>query len=135
MLDNLSNNTNDEHDNYDKNEVLFNHKLIPYIIYWFLLWAICIFYAHVQISTRFICCSCPALYWFCAEIIYSANNNNNNNNNNNHHNYSKNRKSKRWYEHLFESITSKPTPKLIIAYFLLYFSIGTLAFSAFLPFV
>eukprot|EP00483_Globobulimina_turgida_P006360 UN06370 len=57
------------------NEILLNHKLIPYVVYWFLSWMICVFYAHVQISTRFICCSCPPLYWFCAQIILSYNKN------------------------------------------------------------
>merc|ERR1712087_969986 len=50
-------------------EMFLNHKLLPYTVYWFILWIILIFYAHVQISTRFICCSCPAFYWFCAKII------------------------------------------------------------------
>eukprot|EP00488_Nonionellina_sp_1-RS-2012_P000757 TRINITY_DN12058_c0_g1_i1.p1 TRINITY_DN12058_c0_g1~~TRINITY_DN12058_c0_g1_i1.p1 ORF type:complete len:110 (-),score=16.91 TRINITY_DN12058_c0_g1_i1:128-457(-) len=53
----------------DQYEIVLNHKLLPYIVYWCILWMICVVYAHVQISTRFICCSCPALYWFCAQII------------------------------------------------------------------
>ena len=139
MLDNLSNNNNNNHNHKDleikhylnnETEILLNHKLIPYIIYWCLLWGICIFYAHVQITTRFICCSCPALYWFCAEIIYLTNYNESDPTK-----IRKKHNKKKWCDHIWEGITQKPKPKLIIAYFLLYFTVGTIAFCAFLPFV
>eukprot|EP01084_Bolivina_argentea_P278111 474991_1 len=130
-ITNLNLNNNNSNNELLNNEILLNHKLIPYTIYWLILWLICIFYAHVQISTRFICCSCPALYWFCAKIILSYNNHNNKNNNKNKIS-SKNIK---FVHNLCDTISQKPTPKIIVSYFLLYFTIGTIAFAAYLPFV
>ena len=105
-------------------EIFLNHKLLVYAIYWCILWLILIFYAHVQISTRFICCSCPAFYWFCAEIIAKQTNK-----------YRGNMDSCSFLERMRDIITQRPSPNFIIVFFLLYFSIGTMAFCAFLPFV
>eukprot|EP01084_Bolivina_argentea_P042996 79246_1 len=95
-------------------DVLLSHKLMPHIIYWLLLWTLCMFYAHVQISTRFICCSCPLLYWFCAQIIYNGKDKDT---------CKAKDKENALLDRLIE-IVSQPTPKLIVSYFVLYFILG-----------
>lgn len=92
-------------------KVLFLYKLLPFMVYWFVLWLILVFIAHVQISTRFLCSSCPPFYWFCAEIIL------------------------RKEDHSVKGYIKDSDKRMVIVYFALYFVIGTMAFCAYLPFV
>ena len=57
----------------DDTGLLLGAILLPYyaILFGFVL--VGLFLAHVQISTRLICSSCPAFYWFIA-ILYIKNN-------------------------------------------------------------
>ena len=55
------------------NNMLLGPKFLSYYAILFGFALVGTFLAHVQISTRLICSSCPALYWFVAHLMLSDN--------------------------------------------------------------
>ncbi|XP_065225731.1 GPI mannosyltransferase 2-like [Planococcus citri] len=45
--------------------------IYEYIVHLSVLLVICLFFVHIQVATRILCSSSPALYWLWAMIIYS----------------------------------------------------------------
>lgn len=45
-----------------------DEKIFVYVVHLFVLLIICLFFVHIQVSTRLLCSSSPAIYWFCAKL-------------------------------------------------------------------
>lgn len=45
------------------------YKTLPFIIHSSFLTLFCIFFVHIQISTRLLCSATPTLYWFAADYM------------------------------------------------------------------
>ena len=117
---NTKNNTTMQH-NY-----LIGPKLLPYYIIMITYCLLGVLIAHVQITTRMICSSSPAFYWFIGYTLIRDYNKHHNNTGNDvpsmkdiivHQYYSK------------ESIMSK----IILLYFLLYILLGIVMHVNWLP--
>lgn len=83
-----------------------------YIFHSFVLCIFCIFFVHIQVSTRMLASSSPCLYWISAQYFYKENSQN----------------------HVV--MLSKPKShmtKFIRTWFIAYIIIGTTLFSNFLP--
>lgn len=48
-----------------------DEKIFVYVVHLCALLFVCLFFVHIQISTRLLCSSSPALYWFCAKLMHS----------------------------------------------------------------
>ncbi|XKL69012.1 hypothetical protein PGB90_006781 [Kerria lacca] len=88
--------------------------IIIYVIHSVVLLLVCLFFVHIQVTTRLLCSSSPIPYWFAAKLIYPD------------VNIELNFSFKRHYN--FSLITH-----VIIFYCLLYCLIGTALFSNFYP--
>lgn len=91
---------------------IYDVNQFVYIVHALALSIFCVFFVHIQVSTRMLASSTPYIYWICAQHFYSEN----------HANSSK----------AFLQPKSVMT-KFIKAWFLGYFVIGTVLFSNFLP--
>lgn len=47
-----------------------NERRFVYVAHVFFLWAVCILYVHIQVSTRMLASSSPILYWVSAHYFY-----------------------------------------------------------------
>ncbi|XP_005191261.2 GPI mannosyltransferase 2 [Musca domestica] len=45
------------------------YKTLPYIIHAFALTVFCVFFVHIQISTRLLCSATPCVYWFASDYM------------------------------------------------------------------
>lgn len=50
-------------------QLIKDYKTLPYVIHALFLTLFCIFFAHIQISTRLLCSASPCLYWFAADYM------------------------------------------------------------------
>ena len=57
----------------DNSNLLLGPKFLSYYAILFGFALVGTFLAHVQISTRLICSSCPAFYWFVANMTFNDN--------------------------------------------------------------
>lgn len=89
-----------------------------FVVHAFCLTIFCIFFVHIQVTTRMLCSASPILYWYCADKWLNALNNNS-------------RKLQPNFLFLFKNVTLEQ--KSIQFYFFTYFIIGTILFSNFLP--
>lgn len=87
--------------------------IFEYIVHLSALVVICLFFVHIQVTTRLLCSSSPALYWLAAMLIYS--------------------KEKKTVFRLSDVSSSTTTTFLIFSYCLLYFVLGTALFSNHYP--
>lgn len=88
-------------------------KQFVYVIHAFILSIFCLFFVHIQVSTRMLASSTPYLYWIGAEYFYKERNRSNG-------------------VQIFFQAKSKMT-RLICIWFLGYFIVGVALFSNFLP--
>lgn len=88
-------------------------KQFVYVVHVLFLSIFCLFFVHIQVSTRMLASSSPYLYWLCAEYFF--------------------RECKRSnaFDIFFKSKTKMA--KLISFWFIGYYIIGTALFSNFLP--
>lgn len=49
-------------------------SIFEYVVHLSFLLVICLFFVHIQVTTRLLCSSSPALYWLAAMLIYSKEN-------------------------------------------------------------
>eukprot|EP01029_Cantina_marsupialis_P006021 TRINITY_DN165509_c0_g1_i1.p1 TRINITY_DN165509_c0_g1~~TRINITY_DN165509_c0_g1_i1.p1 ORF type:complete len:465 (-),score=49.89 TRINITY_DN165509_c0_g1_i1:194-1588(-) len=91
--------------------------VFPHLIYWFVLCIVAVFFMHVQVMTRFICCSSPIFYWICAHMLVRQRKSNS-------------QGDLSLLERVFEFLCSH-----LHHYFIGYCVCGTVLFSVFLPFV
>lgn len=83
-----------------------------YVVHAFALSIFCVFFVHIQVSTRMLTSSSPYIYWICAQYFLNENHANS------------------WKAFLLPKMI---ITKLIKAWFMGYFVIGTVLFSNFLP--
>lgn len=83
-----------------------------YVVHAFALSIFCVFFVHIQVSTRMLTSSSPYIYWICAQYFHNESHSNS------------------WRAFLQPKTL---IAKLIKAWFLGYFVIGTVLFSNFLP--
>nr|QGW50263.1 gustatory receptor 6 [Chouioia cunea] len=106
-------------------------EMFVFVVHALFLTIFCIFFVHIQVSTRLLCSASPVLYWYCALATLR-----------------KTKTSKKLKEIEYESsenlysrwkvffITQQHYPyqeKLILGYFLGYFAIGCFMYVNFLP--
>lgn len=98
--------------------------ILPFILHQILLLISCIFFMHVQVSTRFICSSNPINYWYVAKLM-----------DNSKRNFSNEFGLKKLLKFCSCIYNDRDRLlKLILLYFLFYTVFGTLAFVNFYPF-
>lgn len=97
----------------DQNQFVF-------IVHAVALTVFCVLFIHVQVTTRMLCSSNPMVYFFAADIFLK-----------NYYPHKKNVGLEALNLFDFKKLDLKP--KLILIYFLSYFTIGTVLFSNFLP--
>lgn len=95
----------------DQNQFVFIVHAVALTIF-------CVLFIHVQVTTRMLCSSNPMLYFFAADIFLK--------------NYNQHRK-KNDDGDVFDIKKLSLPQKLIICFFLSYYTIGTVLFSNFLP--
>lgn len=100
-----------------KSRQLKDHSVNPisnvFVFHAFFLSIFCVFFIHIQVSTRMLCSASPILYWYCARILDD----------------SLDTTSKSFFA------SWKSQSELFVkVYFLSYFIFGTVLFSNFLPF-
>lgn len=91
--------------------VFENPNIYVFIIHGLFLSVSCLFFLHIQVSTRFLCSSSPLLYWFCAYYMIDG----------------------KEFCNLDDFRRFSSRKKYIISYFLSYFIVGTAMFCNFLP--
>lgn len=110
----------------EKNIVKYPIEMFVFVIHGAFLTAVCVFFLHIQISTRFLCSASPLLYWFCAiqtltrckkDVLYEKEENT----------YSK------WKVFFITQKDYNLREKVIYAYFLGYIVVGCFMHSNFLP--
>lgn len=52
---------------YPLTHLIKEYKTLPFVIHSSFLTLFCIFFVHIQISTRLLCSATPTLYWFAAD--------------------------------------------------------------------
>lgn len=82
----------------------------------------CLFFVHVQVTTRILSSSNPMLYFFCANYFLTSNDE-----------HKKNDDKRQDEVNMFDIKRLSCLQKLIIYYFLGYYAVGTVLFSNFLP--
>ncbi|XP_063981887.1 GPI mannosyltransferase 2 [Diachasmimorpha longicaudata] len=99
-------------------------KIFPFVVHGLFLTLFCIFYVHIQVSTRLLASASPILYWYAAIILTNEERND------------------LHYQHdvrlgfniFFRTPTTRSIePRLVIAYFTSYIFVGTIFYSNFLP--
>lgn len=103
-------------------------QMLPFIVHGGFLTIFCIFFVHIQVSTRLLGSASPLLYWFCAiamshRIKYD---------NREDYEYRDNIYS-RWKVFLLSQKKYTKRDKLILIYFLGYTVVGCFMYSNFLP--
>lgn len=54
---------------YPMTHLIKEYKTLPFVIHSSFLTLFCIFFVHIQISTRLLCSATPTLYWFAADYM------------------------------------------------------------------
>ncbi|XP_023301036.2 GPI mannosyltransferase 2 [Lucilia cuprina] len=81
------------------------YKTLPFVLHSTFLTLFCIFFVHIQISTRLLCSATPTLYWFAADYMPKS----------------------------LDKLKLKSKAGLIFVWFAFYVIVGTLLFSNNLP--
>lgn len=97
----------------DQNQFVF-------VVHAFALTVFCVLFVHVQVTTRMLCSSNPMIYFFAADIFLK-------------NYYPHKKKDDHQAVNIFDIRKLSLSQKLIILYFLSYFTVGTVMFSNFLP--
>ncbi|XP_076646957.1 phosphatidylinositol glycan anchor biosynthesis class V [Halictus rubicundus] len=103
-------------------------EMLVFIVHGLFMTIFCIFFVHIQVSTRLLCSASPLIYWYCASTISCTP----------HYNDERGYESieniySKWKVFLFTQKKYILKDKLILAYFLGYAIIGCFMFSNFLP--
>lgn len=104
---------------YEKSKnfnILYETTLFVFVIHAFTFSLFCLFFVHIQVSTRMLCSSTPFVYWISAFHLQNTN--------------FKNDVLKSFFFGKFSSNLEK----FIKLYFMSYFFIGTILFCNYLPF-
>lgn len=96
----------------DQNQLVFIFHAVALTLF-------CFFFVHVQVTTRLISSSSPMLYFFSANYFMV--------------NYNQHKKEDNSEINMFDIKRLSVVQRIIIYYFLGYFSVGTVLFSNFLP--
>lgn len=96
----------------DQNQFVFVAHAIAMTIF-------CVLCIHVQVTTRILCSSNPMIYFFSASYFVK--------------NFDQHKKKDDGEVNLFDIKRLNNTQKLILCYFLGYYTVGTILFSNFLP--
>ncbi|XP_015123352.1 GPI mannosyltransferase 2 [Diachasma alloeum] len=99
-------------------------KMFPFIVHGLFLTFFCIFFVHIQVSTRLLASASPLLYWYTAILLSREERDDwdvKNNINSSHNVFFKSKK--RW----------TTEEKIVLAYFVSYTVVGTFMYSNFLP--
>lgn len=98
-----------------KKMTLFERQIFPFVIHGAFLTLFCIFFVHIQVSTRLLVSSSPLLYWLCANHFKDATING--------------------FEDIRDIILldKSEARRLILCYYVGYAVVGTVLFSNFLP--
>ncbi len=89
-------------------------NIFPYVVHSTVLLFVCFFFIHIQVTTRLLCSSSPAIYWLCAALLHR-----------------KERGSPNFHYTYFKRLSS--TTRLTLIYCLSYFFCGTVLFCNFYP--
>ncbi|XP_044731152.1 GPI mannosyltransferase 2 [Chrysoperla carnea] len=89
-----------------------------FVVHAFSLTIFCIFFVHIQVTTRMLCSASPILYWYCADKWLNGLNKNS-------------LQLQPNFLFLFKNVIL--AQKCIQFYFFTYFVVGTILFSNFLP--
>ncbi|KAL9651566.1 hypothetical protein ABK040_001511 [Willaertia magna] len=121
---NNNNSSSDVNENYEEensNIYTLNYKIFPIVAYWAFLTLYGALLMHIQVLTRFLFSSSPAIYWYCSTFFINGGNSSKQSTSNN------------------TTVTTATANriinvnKLLIFYFLLYCTLGPLLFSNFYP--
>lgn len=99
----------------DQNIFVFVAHAVAFTIF-------CILFVHIQVTTRLLASSNPMLYFFCANYFMTLS-----------ASHKKHDKQQETPVNIFDIKRLNWTQKLIVYYFLGYYSLGTILFSNFLP--
>lgn len=86
-----------------------NIRILPFIILWIFMLLYCVFMMHVQVITRFFCCSLPCVFWYSAQLFEDN------------------------YVHPGNDNGEKNICAALLKYFLIYNLIGIVLFNNFYP--
>ncbi|XP_066590434.1 GPI mannosyltransferase 2 [Prorops nasuta] len=104
----------------------FPLEMFVFIVHGSVLFFTCLFFIHIQVSTRLLCSSSPLIYWYCAkQISYEQRSEDD-------YEVESNAYS-RWKIFFINQNHYSFSDKLILSYFLGYFILGCFMFSNFLP--
>ncbi|KAL6059272.1 GPI mannosyltransferase 2 [Balamuthia mandrillaris] len=90
----------------------YGEDVFVYVVYWTGLLSMGLLFMHVQVITRFLCSSCPPIWWFSASLFVVAD--------------GQEAEEEKWSRGWF-------VKRVLLAYFLLYIFVGTLLFCNFYP--
>ncbi|KAL6077915.1 GPI mannosyltransferase 2 [Balamuthia mandrillaris] len=90
----------------------YGEDVFVYVVYWTGLLLMGLLFMHVQVITRFLCSSCPPIWWFSASLFVVAD--------------GQETEEEKWSRGWF-------VKRVLLAYFLLYIFVGTLLFCNFYP--
>nr|XP_033320849.1 GPI mannosyltransferase 2 [Megalopta genalis]XP_033320850.1 GPI mannosyltransferase 2 [Megalopta genalis]XP_033320851.1 GPI mannosyltransferase 2 [Megalopta genalis]XP_033320852.1 GPI mannosyltransferase 2 [Megalopta genalis]XP_033320853.1 GPI mannosyltransferase 2 [Megalopta genalis] len=103
-------------------------EMLVFIFHGLFMTIFCIFFVHIQVSTRLLCSASPLIYWYCASTMCCASHCNEKRGCECIENmYSK------WKVFFFTQKEYTWKDKLILTYFLGYAIVGCFMFSNFLP--
>lgn len=94
---------------------LFERQIFPFIIHGLFLTLFCLFFVHIQVSTRLLASTSPLLYWYCANFFKDTSING--------------------FHDIYNIIRVEPfgPRSLILLYFIGYSFVGTILFTNFFP--
>nr|XP_053653023.1 GPI mannosyltransferase 2-like isoform X2 [Cherax quadricarinatus] len=111
-------------------------RIFIYTAHSLCLCAFCVLCIHVQVTTRLLCSSCPVVYWFAAHLISDQPKNSaEENSRENEDDLAEclSNMTKRYQVSLLSELPRPFWGQVILSYFILYFLIGIILYSNFLP--
>lgn len=103
-------------------------SMFVFVVHGLFLTMVCLFFTHIQVSTRLLASASPLIYWYCALIMSHKYIDHNDLRYENEENISSN-----WKVFFLSQQQYTLQDKLVLSYFIGYTIIGCLLFSNFLP--
>ncbi|XP_011311236.1 GPI mannosyltransferase 2 [Fopius arisanus] len=97
--------------------------MFPFIVHGLFLTVFCIFFVHIQVSTRLLGSASPLLYWYSSILMSEGERND----------WNDKDEGKIYHKVFFKSKRWTTVEKFVIGYFLGYTVLGTFMYSNFLP--